>query len=67
MGKVPSYTQGDIVDYFERLRREDKERPPEKRESQSTQIHRLAALKFLTNDCHGLTINFKVCKSKGAR
>ena len=36
MGPVDNYTQDDIDDYFDRLRQEDKERTPEKRESKAT-------------------------------
>ena len=67
MGRGPNYSQDDVDDYFAELRREDKERPPGKRESKATHDQRVAAVKFYTNSSLGLTINFKEFKNKNAR
>ena len=67
MGPVPNYTQDCIDAYYAGLRREDKERPPGKRESKATHKQRVAALKFYIMDCLGLKLNFKDFKNKNAR
>ena len=67
MGPVESYTQNDIEAYFAELRRKEKERPPEKRESKAMQDQRIAALKYYIIDCLGLRLNFKDVKTKGLR
>ena len=67
MGPVENYTQDDIDDYFERLRQEDKEKSPEKRESKATQDQRVAAVKFYIINCLGSKLNFKDYKNRGAR
>ena len=59
--------QEDIDAYFAGLRREDKMRPSEKRESKATHKQRIAALKFYIIDCLKLNLNFKDFKNKGAR
>ena len=67
MGTVSNYTQDDMDDYFEKLRKEDMNRTPEKRESKGTQENRVSALKFYSKRCLGLKLDFKDYINKGAR
>ena len=57
-------TEADVDEYFEGLHAKEQQVPIDKRESDSTKRHRLAALSFYLNEGTGLTIDMKRYKAK---
>ena len=60
-------SQDEVDRYFNKLSKEDNKRPDHKKESASTKIQRIAALKLYLIDSCDLKIKFKDYSTKSSK